>query len=85
MNCSRIVGKYRLQYDFDDLLLGNAEQYSGVLSMGLGVRHPLSVFPSSNILTIRLDVSAGLDLFGYILIRVVVIFCIGFSACLIAR
>ena len=80
MNCSRILDKYRLQYDFDDLLLGNAEQYGGPLSMGLKVRHPVSVFPSSGVLAIRLDDRAGLGCFGSILIYVVVIFGIEFIA-----
>ena len=80
MNCSRILGRYRLQYDFDDLLSGNAEQHGGPLSMGLRVRHPVSVFPSSGVLAIRLDDRAGLGLFGPILIHVVVIFGIGFIA-----
>ena len=64
MNCSRILGKYRLQYDFDDLLSGNAEQYGDQLSMGLRVRHPVSVFLSSGVLAIRLDDRTGLRLFG---------------------
>ena len=80
MNCSRILGKYRLQYDFDDLLLGNAEQYDGLLSMELRVKHPVSVFPSSGVLSIRLDDRTGLSLFGSILFHVVVIFGIGFIA-----
>ena len=48
--------------------------------MGLRVRHPESVFPSSGVLAIRLDDRAGLSLFGSILIHVVVIFGIGFIA-----
>ena len=80
MNCSRILSRYRLQYDFDDLLSGNAEQYGGPLSMGLRVRHPVSVFPSSGVLAIRLNDRTGLSLFGSILIHVVVIFGIGFIA-----
>lgn len=80
MNCSRTLGKYRLQYEFDDLLSGNAEQYGGPLSMGLQVRHPVSGFPSSGVLAIRLDDSAGLSLFGSILIHDVVVFGIEFIA-----
>ena len=80
MNCSRILGKYRLQYDFDDLLSGNAEQYDIRLSMGLRVRHPVSVFPSSGVLSVRLDDRAGLSLFGSIFFHVVVIFGIEFIA-----
>ena len=80
MNCSRIRSRYRLQYDFDDLLSGNAEQHGGPLSMGLRVRHPVSVFPSSGVPAIRLDDCAGLSLFGSILIHVVVIFGIEFIA-----
>ena len=78
MNCSRILGKYRLQYDFDDFLLGNAEQNGDTLSMGLRVRHPVSVFPSSGVLAIRLDDRAGLSLFGFISTHGIVIFGIGF-------
>ncbi len=80
MNCSRILGKYRLQYDFDDLLLGNAEQYVGPLSMGLRVRHPLSVFLSSGVLSIQLDNRAGLGLFRSIFVHVIVKFGIAFLA-----
>ena len=80
MNCSRILGRYRLQYDFDDLLSGNAEQHGGPLSMGLRVRRPASVFPSSGVLAIRLDDRENLSFFGSILIHVVVIFGIGFIA-----
>ena len=80
MNCSRIPGKYRLQYDFDDLRSENAEQQGGPLSMGLRMRHPVSVFSSSGVPAIRLDDAAGLSLFGSILIHVVVIFGIGFIA-----
>ena len=81
MNCSRIIGKYRLQYHFDDLLLGIAEQYGGPLSMGLRVRHPVSVFTSSGVLSIQLDNRAGLSLSGCIFIHIIVIFGIGiFSA-----
>ena len=42
------------------------------LSMGLRVRHPVSVFPSSGVLSIRLDDRAGLSLFGSIFIHVIV-------------
>ena len=48
--------------------------------MGLRVRHPVSVFPSSGVLATRLDDYAGLSLFGSKLIHVVVIFGIGFIA-----
>ena len=48
--------------------------------MGLRVRHPVSVFPSSGVLAIRLDDRAGLSLFGSNWIHVVVIFGIGFIA-----
>ena len=41
--------------------------------MGLRVRHPVSVFPSSGVLTIRLYDRAGFSHFRPILIRVVVI------------
>ena len=68
MNCSRIIGKYRLQYDFDDLLSGNAEQYRVPLSMWLRVRRPVSVFPPSGALSIRLDDPAGLSLFESIFV-----------------
>ena len=78
MDCSRILGRYRLQYDFDDLLSGNAEQYDGSLSMGLRVRRPVSVFPYSGVLAIRLDYRANLSPFGSIVIYVVAIFGIGF-------
>ena len=80
MNCSRILGKYRLQYDFDDLLLGNAEQYGGSLSMGLRVRHPVSVFLSSGVLSIQLDNRVGLSLFRSIFVHVIVNFGIAFLA-----
>ena len=80
MNCSRILGKYRLQYDFDDLLSGNAEQYDSRLSMGLRVRRPVSVFLSSGVLSVRLDDRTGLSLLGSIFIHVVVIFGIVFIA-----
>ena len=80
MNCSRILGKYRLQYDFDDLLLGNAEQYVGPLSMGLRVRRPLSVFFTSGALSIQLDNRAGLGLFRSIFVHVIVKFGIEFLA-----
>ena len=80
MNCSRIIGKYRLQYDFDDLLSGNAEQYGDQLSMGLRARRPVSVFQSSGVLATRLGDPAVLNLFGSILIHFVVIFGIGFIA-----
>ena len=80
MNCCRTLSEDRLQYYFDDLLSGNAEQYGGPLSVGLRMKHPVSVFPSSGVLAIRLDDRAGLSLFGYILIHVVVIFGIGFIA-----
>ena len=80
MNCSRIPGKYRLQYDFDDLLLGNAEQHSVPLSMWLRVGHPMLVFPSFGVLAIRLDDRASLSFSEFMLIHVVVIFNIGFVA-----
>ena len=80
MNCNRTLGKDRLQYDFDDLRSRNDEQQGGPLSMGLRVRYPVSVFPSSGVPAIRLDDPAGLSLFGSILIHVVVIFGIGFIA-----
>ena len=80
MNCSRILGKYRLQYGFDDLLLGNAEQYGGPLSIELRVRRPVSVLPSSNALSIQLNDRACLSLLGSIFNHVVVIFGIGFIA-----
>ena len=48
--------------------------------MGLRVRHPVSVFPSSGVLAIRLDDRVGLSLFGSILIHIVVILGIGFIA-----
>ena len=80
MNCSRILGKYRLQYDFDDLLSGNAEQYGDSLSMGLRVRHPVSEFLSSGVLAIRLNDRAVFSPVGSILIHFVVIFGIRFIA-----
>jgi len=46
--------------------------------MGLRVRRPVSVFPSSGILFIRLDKRAGPSLLGCSFIHVVVIFGIGF-------
>ena len=66
MNCSRILGKYRLQYDFDDLLSGNAEQYGEPLSMGLPARHSVAVFPSFGIQSTRLDDRTGPSLSGSI-------------------
>ena len=77
MNCSRILGKYRLQYDFDEFLSGNAEQYGGPLSMGWRVRPPCV---SGSISSIRLDGRTGLGLLGSIFVHVVVIFGIGFIA-----
>ena len=68
MNCSRIIGKYRLQYDFDDLLSGNAEQYRVLLSMWLRVRRPVSMFPSAGVLSTRLDDRAGLSFFESIFV-----------------
>ena len=40
----------------------------------------MSVFPSSSVLSTRLDDRAGLSLFGSVFIHVVVIFVIGFLA-----
>ena len=78
MNCSRILGKYRLQYAFDDRLLGIADQCGGPLSNDLPVRRPVPVFLSSGDLSIKLDNRTSPSLFGSIFVIVIVNFGIPF-------